>query len=789
MSEKHDYDLGTLYHGDCLEVLRELPADSLDSVVSDPPAGIAFMGKEWDRFEEAEENPSGPQTDTWSNRGDVPFDRIPTPRFQGKTKASLQPFQDFLAGVAEELLRVLKPGGHALVWSIPRTSHHTGMALERAGFEVRDCISHIFGCLSEDTEILTERGWEPYHTLVEGRLALCYDAGHGTFQWQAIQQVYLYPYCDTAYRLLGDHTDQVVSRNHRCLVERSGSTVFEYAEALQREESVPILEDVSGLLQAIPLPPREDDWTEQSRVEGRSDVLLEARELRFGEVPQMSSGVPLNGSQGWLRGGASIGCGTSFGASAHSEGISASHRSQPYEQPSREPDALRLQSRPQTVRASRFTTTDLVRVEPIHYEGIVWCVRVPTGAFVARRADKAFVTGNSGFPKSLNIGKAIQAQVTVGRSDSTATGSGDRDRDGLHWSSFPKSKKSGSTGGLPITTPEAAQWEGWGTALKPAVEIWWLVRKPLRERTVAEQVLKTGTGGINVGGSRVGYQSETDQAGAIPQGKAMGKSGALAGGVQNDNERKEFKADNTKGRWPANVVLSHSPECKKIGTRKIQGNRTDTRPEGDGGREDKENWRFRPTEATKRGYSDDSGEETIEDWECAPGCPVGALNEQSGASRSAVRIGGEGEPLDPDQNWRFKRAEGGYSDTGGASRFFHNFEPEYDVPFFYTGKITSGERKQDLEEEGLINKHPTVKTQKLMTWLVKLITPPGGTVLDPFAGSGSTLVAAVNNGFRFIGIERDPEYIKIAKGRLDKAVEREVISQEQSDLFDELMGG
>jgi site-specific DNA-methyltransferase (adenine-specific) len=76
-----------------------------------------------------------------------------------------------------------------------------------------------------------------------------------------------------------------------------------------------------------------------------------------------------------------------------------------------------------------------------------------------------------------------------------------------------------------------------------------------------------------------------------------------------------------------------------------------------------------------------------------------------------------------------------------------------------------------------------------MTFLVKLITPPGGTVLDPFAGSGSTLVAAVNNGFRFIGIERDDEYIKIAKGRLDKAVHREVISQEQSDLFDELMGG
>jgi site-specific DNA-methyltransferase (adenine-specific) len=398
-----------------------------------------------------------------------------------------------------------------------------------------------------------------------------------------------------------------------------------------------------------------------------------------------------------------------------------------------------------------------------------------------------------GFPKSLNISKTldkIARGAPQGGPDPLKSGKGEiPDRTTLKMGGGTGKAVTGLTSEYDSTytpaTPEAAQWEGWGTSLKPAVEIWWLVRKPLREKTVAEQVLKTGTGGINVDGSRVSTQEKLTIHTRTDSGQRDQRDTYSGGDFKSIPARYETSGQ-AIGRWPANVVLSHSPECKKLGTKKIPNVGGSTSGENAFGQDS--GWNAhnnRPTEIKRN--RDESGQETIEDWECAPGCPVGALNEQSGTSRSAVRIGGEGEPLDPDQNWRFKRAEGGYSDTGGASRFFHNFEPEYDVPFFYTGKITSGERKQDLEEEGLINKHPTVKSVKLMTFLVKLITPPGGTVLDPFAGSGSTLVAAVNNGFRFIGIERDPEYIKIAKGRLDKAVEREVLDQDQQDVFDELM--
>lgn len=134
----------TLHHGDCLDVLKTLPDCSIDACVTDPPAGIEFMGKAWDRFVERAPNPSGPQTDEWATRGN-PFARQATPRYRGKTGASLLPFQDFIAEVFGEVYRVLKPGAHAAVWALPRTSHHTGMGIERAGLEIRDRLSHFFG--------------------------------------------------------------------------------------------------------------------------------------------------------------------------------------------------------------------------------------------------------------------------------------------------------------------------------------------------------------------------------------------------------------------------------------------------------------------------------------------------------------------------------------------------------------------------------------------------------------------------------------------------------------------
>ena len=132
--------------GDCKEVVKRMDENSIDSIVTDPPAGIAFMNREWDR------NKGG--RDQWI---------------------------EWMADIATECYRVIKPGGHALVWAIPRTSHWTATAWENGGWEVRDKVVHMFGCLSEDTEVFTINGWERYHRNIYNSIVLTYNIHDGTF--------------------------------------------------------------------------------------------------------------------------------------------------------------------------------------------------------------------------------------------------------------------------------------------------------------------------------------------------------------------------------------------------------------------------------------------------------------------------------------------------------------------------------------------------------------------------------------------------------------------------------
>lgn len=170
-----------------------------------------------------------------------------------------------------------------------------------------------------------------------------------------------------------------------------------------------------------------------------------------------------------------------------------------------------------------------------------------------------------------------------------------------------------------------------------------LARKPLPS-TLVSNVAIHGTGGIHIDACRV--------------------SGAT-------------------GRWPPNLLLSHLPSCISAGTRQIKGNRTDTRPEGDAGRSDKSQWRFRPTDATQRGYSDLDGTETISSWSCTPGCPAFQLDSQSGHVGAAAPVRGT-EDSQTGQNGIYGtwgRVQGVfYNDTGSASRFFPQFAGSRESP-------------------------------------------------------------------------------------------------------------
>jgi len=391
-----------LINDDCLIAMKKMDSNSVDSIVTDPPAGIGFMGKDWD-----------------------------------KNKGGRDQWIAWLSEIMIEALRVLKPGGHALVWSLPRTSHWTGFALENAGFEVRDCVYHLFA---------------------------------------------------------------------------------------------------------------------------------------------------------------------------------------------------------------------------------------------------------TGFPKSLNINKEIN--------------------------------KSESNN----------EWEGWGTALKPAVEQWWLVRKPLSEKTIVNNVLKWGTGGLNIDECRVPTDDDTTRVQTTDTPKFNGKYNYFGNSLGFQNAGHEL------GRFPANLIHDGSDEVVSL---------------------------FPYTKSGKH--------QTVEDinrnnW---------SVDFNKGLSKRIYN----GVALQESE--------------GSASRFFYcakasksdrneGCEDLEEKQYSCDGRNKEIENAFQRNKSVSNNHHPTVKSTKLMRYFCKLITPPKGIILDPFMGSGSTGKAAVIEGFDFIGIELDAEYFEIAKRRIESQV---IKSKNQVELL------
>jgi DNA modification methylase len=345
-------------------------------------------------------------------------------------------------------------------------------------------------------------------------------------------------------------------------------------------------------------------------------------------------------------------------------------------------------------------------------------------------------------------------------------------------------------------TEAAKQWDGWGTALKPANEPIVLARKPLEKGlSIAENILKWRVGGINIDASRVGSETRT-----TPVFSNDIKSDTTTFNL-NSNIQHE-RVETNQGRFPANIILTHHEDCECKGTKKVKGSKDGIRKASsefgqNSGWNDHEN-----KDTIRKGTADENGQEEIEDWDCHEDCPIRILDEQSGItktgdikpyksnSNSTIYGGGKGYYTEI-RNTNFK------GDKGGASRFF------------YVAKASKAERNKGLEDfevkepqhdsgtklgvkrEDRIhtlkqNFHPTVKPIKLMQYLVKMITPPNGIVLDPFCGSGTTGVACKIDGFQFIGLEQDPEYTKIAEARISNYKDDSKKNKEDNNQKDQL---
>lgn len=250
-----------------------------------------------------------------------------------------------------------------------------------------------------------------------------------------------------------------------------------------------------------------------------------------------------------------------------------------------------------------------------------------------------------------------------------------------------------------------------------------MARKPLAG-TVAANVLAHGTGAINIDGCRVRTDWSTDPNRRGWQG-GNSQSVGVTGNFGNTGDR--VAEPHTSGRWPSNAVFTHAPCCG-------------------------------PDEAP---------------GECAPGCPVAELDAQSEGTRAA-KPSGTGSRSHAGEGWGMgaMAAPQKFMDSGGASRFFPTFR--------YQAKAPSRERPK---VDGVA--HPTVKPLALCKWLVRLVTPPGGLVLDPFAGSGTTLQAARDEGFTAIGIEREASYLPLIRLRLGEGVE--VVTHDEPEPVDPVL--
>ena len=267
----------------------------------------------------------------------------------------------------------------------------------------------------------------------------------------------------------------------------------------------------------------------------------------------------------------------------------------------------------------------------------------------------------SGFPKSLNISKAINKAAGAERE---------------------------------VIGSKAQQWEGWGTALKPAHEPIVMARKPITG-TIANNVLEHGTGALNIDGTRVDFVSDEDKKESTTknQHQDFGTKPMTDNTVYGDYSMIQPTNYNPPGRFPANFIHDGSDEVLQLF------------PETKGGT-----------------------------WNTTKG---------------ARHFNNDGQPTE----YATSKQD---STTGSAARFF------------YCAKAN----KQD-RNEGAINNHPTVKPTTLMRYLVRMVTPPNGTILDPFTGSGSTGKASIMEGFNFIGIEQNAQYVAIAQARIEWAVQQE----------------
>lgn len=680
-----------IINGDSVEALREFSDGYFDSIVTDPPYELGFMNKGWDAAGIAY------NVDMWS-----------------------------------ECFRVLKPGGHLLAFGGTRTYHRMACAIEDAGFEIRDSLHWIYGsgfpksldvskAIDKAKRGRPQGGPDP-ESPNSGKYSRLPSRGGGPGSWQSAARAEgIDP--STGRKIIGLHPNPAGNKPGGAAYDMSVTGMPEQAyltEPLTEEAkhwqgwgtalkpaheiviaarkppaNNAILEEIGSRLNLL-----EQQWSPTVRVAGKSSghIHPESPEAKIDSVPENAVISPeaerVNQTVTGEAGDSSVLM--DMLPSGWTEAM-CSNTVTSWKNCWTEICGLMSMS---TIEITSRMTTDLRTLSSClakitHENTIQDETRVDGRQSLVMAADNLFAAVLSSLRAILMLFAAENA--------TSFTQENYQDGDANH---------------CPIM----------------------VARKPLAG-TVAGNVLQYGTGGVNIDGCRVGSQGGCE-------GATAGPSLGIYGNGLNGERSQPVEG---LGRWPANILLTHSAACSLVGEKKVV---TGTAyMEHHKGEYEASSYHMKNRPKGVFTYGED-GRETVEAWDCAPDCPVAQMDMQSGSVGGFAGLTGD-EPSAAVKDVYGDRARipwQSYEDEGGASRFFPCFR--------YNAKAAKHERpKGDVA-------HPTVKPVALMQWLVRLVTPENGIVLDPFAGSGTTGQACSKEGFRYVLIERDPDYIKLINKRL-----------------------
>jgi len=770
MEAYYSNDKGSLYNCNCLDLMKSMGDGTVDCIATDPPYGYSFMGKDWDR--------AVPSVEIW-----------------------------------KEALRILKDGAFAFVMSAPRQDvlMHNYSNLQQAGFDTAfTSIYWCYACLSEDTEVLTPDGWQRLYMTNNylNKEVLIYDNENDAYRWEVPERWSIYKIKDTLIRIKSNNTDQLVTRNHRVLVERAGKLLHIRADEIGQKVKVPYLEDMfmlQGLIlntaclgkgsrrgnvllnklqtegkhtethtcKEVAHTPDERgtktstkdrmDGSEQSIME-RRDNITNKQELytktwqsRRSKVREMSRRLFEYGKTRRMGGGAQTISSTNSTQAVKENGGSPPYRQKSDEQQNVQSNVIQKQQGTQNVRRRASYNTTMATTEEIDYNGTVYCPTVSTGCFVARRNGMIFLTGNSGFPKALNIGKAIDRKQgnereVVAYNPNSRKNKPDKDI----YEAGIRGKDDYLTN---PSSDEAKEMDGSyaGFQPKPALEVIIVVMKPLSEKTYVEQALKNGKGVTWLDNCRmpINKEQETD--------KRVGTDATWGGTREASKHTVSFPAIEgmqmykDDGRFPANLLVSDNAldtgrvsKSPKTYTRNANGVSTgNSSLKGVGESAGDESLNFGDEGDFSRYFDVDRWfEERVKELPDSIRKTYPFLIVPK-PSKSEKNLGCEGiKPTDSErtnQNWKCT--------TCGKFQFSGD------------GNICGCENPQ-WERPKNQNNHPTVKSITLMSYLITLGSRKGDLVYDPFVGSGTTAIASELMERRWVASELDTKSCEIAKARL-----------------------